>query len=189
MNKELAEATFFNEISFYEVDKDYVDYLYKFDKNVVKHKNGRKYIGIIFIYHNIKYVAPLTSDSNHNKDYLRRHPYKQVTFDIGKYNHQNIGLIRFGNMIPVKDCVLKRVNINLEIKNNTKYGYLLLKQYTSITSAKSKNEMVKLVKRVIKISRNKNHFLHTVKGGICDLDLLTRQAKNYTKNKRADFLS
>lgn len=57
-------------------------------------------------------------------------------------------------MIPVKDCVLKKVNINLEIKNNTKYGYLLLKQYISITSAKSKNEMIKLVKRVIKISKN-----------------------------------
>lgn len=45
-----GDDDFFSEILFYEVDKNYIDYLYQFDKNIVRHKTNRKYIGIIFTY-------------------------------------------------------------------------------------------------------------------------------------------
>lgn len=180
-----GDDDFFSEILFYEVDKNYIDYLYQFDKNIVRHKTNRKYIGIIFTYNDIKYIAPLTSDSGHKKDYLRKPPYNQVTFDIGKNmedpREQKIGLIRFGNMIPVKDCVLRKININLERQNNEKYGYLLLKQYIRLTKPEIKKEMIKLVKRTFKISKNKNHYLHQRKGGICDLELLTKKSQEYAE--------
>lgn len=53
-----------NELNFYEVDDNYVEYISKFDKKVMyskieTRKYKRKYIGILFSIADNYYIAPL----------------------------------------------------------------------------------------------------------------------------------
>ena len=163
-------------IQFYEVDSSYIEYLSQFDSNVVQYKENRKYIGIMILLDDIKYVAPLTSNKNNTKEYLKKAPYRQVTLSLCN-NNQELGFIRFGNMIPVFDHVLTKVDINSQ--QDEKYKYLLLKQYICITSPSCRENIARIVKRVLKIANNNNHYLHTVPGGICDIFKLIDKMEEY----------
>lgn len=165
------------DLDFYNVDPDYVKYLFNFDNHVCLHKNGRPYLGIVFDFNNHDYFAPLTSD-NLNKEYLREDAnYRRITVDIGKNDNQKIGFVRVNNMIPVPKRCYKKMIIN-DIGDDKKYKTLLLKQYRVFITPEFQQEIQIKAKRVYKISLYKNHHLNNK---VCDFQLLEKKC-DYWEN-------
>ena len=49
-------------LTLYYIDSDYINYLREFDNRVPYNKNARRpYIGIVYVYNNNNYFAPLSS--------------------------------------------------------------------------------------------------------------------------------
>lgn len=163
-------------LDFYNVNSDYVEYLFKFDNHVCLHKNERPYLGIVFNFNDYNYFAPLTSDNS--KEYLRKNvDYRRIIIDIGKNDNQKIGFVRINNMIPVPKKCYKKMTIN-GIVNNRKYKNLLLKQYRVFITPKFQEEIKIKAERVYKISSNKNHHLNSK---VCDFQLLEKKCDSWKK--------
>lgn len=170
------------DLDFYNVDPDYIKYLFNYDNHVCLHKNGRPYLGIVFEFNNHDYFAPLTSDNLNNKkgkdskEYLRKDAgYRRITVDIGKKDNQKIGFVRINNMIPVPKKCYKKMIIN-DIVDDRKYKILLLKQYRVFITPEFQQEVQIKTKRVYKISLNKNHHLNNK---VCDFQLLEEKCDSW----------
>lgn len=86
----------------YEVKKEYLEYLSKFDDNV-RRKSDRRYTGILVSDKDVDYCIPLTCQiKNRNK---------KLTFNI-KDKEEIIAQLTINNMIPVTDNVITIVDIS-----------------------------------------------------------------------------
>ena len=120
-------------LNFYTIDDNYIEYLSEFDKHIAYNKNqNRPYIGIVITIDNHYYFAPLFSPKQKHKTYKSNLSFFKI---INPKNKNNLGIIRFSNMIPVP---LECVNL-LDIKNKS-YGYkrLLSEQYSYINKTNNK---------------------------------------------------
>lgn len=160
-------------ISLYEVDDEYIDYLQKFDKNVLSTKadnrnQTRKYIGILLHNKNCMYFAPLSSykpdvyDSMYESKSLKK---------IG-----NMGVLRINNMIPVFDKVIHKVDFSEVL--DEKYRNLLLSEYRIL---KPREREIRTDSRIVYYYRTNNQNsgkkLYKI---CCDFKLLENKMIEYT---------
>lgn len=103
------------------IDKDYCNYLRKYDDKVPYNfdkKQKRPFIGILFSIGKIKYFAPLASPKP-------KHLKMMDTIDFLKIDGGNLGAVNFNNMIPVLTDNITEIDLN---KDNIKYQKLLKSQ-------------------------------------------------------------
>ena len=103
------------------IDKDYCDYLRKYDNKVPYNfakKQNRPFVGVLFNIGKIKYFAPLSSPK---PKHLKMHN----NIDFLKIDKGNLGAINFNNMIPVTSTNVTLLDLN---KQDLKYQKLLNSQ-------------------------------------------------------------
>ncbi len=163
----LVKATIFykkkymtkKKIYFYRINKNYIDYLRNFDKNVRK-KPNRVYIGIVLSLENYNYFVPLSSPKT-------KHQKMKNNIDFLKIDKGNLGVLNFNNMIPVD----KKDLLYIDFSNiqDIKYKNLLINQYRWIDSNK-----IKIFKKAEKLYNKfiKNELIKNVKERCCNFLLL-----------------
>ncbi len=119
-------------IKFYEVSEDYVDYLVPHAPHLFRNKkqgqqNSRKYIGVVLHIGGIDYFAPLSS-------FKDKHKRMNEALDFVKI--KNYSVINLNNMFPVPGGCYSYVDISME--QNPKYKSLLLAEYRFIKSIQEK---------------------------------------------------
>lgn len=157
-----------NRLKFYNIENNYINYLYQFDTKVPYNKNQKRpYIGIVIEVNNIQYFAPLFSPKKVHMKYSDNPTYMKIGKDYG--------IIRFNNMIPVVKDVLNPINFN-DIKDD-KYKNLLIAQnnYIQQNTERIRKVAEKLYKMVT--IDQKEFFV----GLSCDFKLLEEKSKLYTK--------
>lgn len=118
-------------IAFYEIDNDYIEYLYQVDSKVYYHPSYREtikpYVGILVDIGNIKYFIPLTSaKEKHKNQRMRSHDYLMIYDLVDKNSNEKNAIYRdhpnlldkkyhilavldIRKMIPVADGAYKKI--------------------------------------------------------------------------------
>jgi len=158
---------------FYEVDDSYVEYLSKFDLNVMytkieSRKFKRKYIGILFSINEKLYIAPLSS-------YKKKHDNMKESIDFIKIGNKSV--INLNNMFPVEINNISIVNI--EEEKDINYRQLLRNEY-SLCIPKFK----KIVKSAKILYNQVTLYKMPIKNRCCDFKFLEKKCLEFNhKNK------
>lgn len=155
-------------LKFYNIDDQYIEYLYQFDNKVPFNKNSKRpYIGIILEINDITYFAPMFSPKQQHSKYKANATHIKIG--------ENLGMIKLNNMIPVNADNLKYININ-DIKDK-KYRNLLIQQnnFIQLHTEKIRTMAEKLYKFV---TVDKKEFFIQI---CCDFKLLEDKCKCYKK--------
>lgn len=113
--------------SFYCVEPSYCDYLREYDPKVpytMDKKSTRPFIGIVLNINGFDYFAPLTSPKP-------KHLKMKNQIDFLKINNGIWGAINFNNMIPVPQCCLSRISMEIlptDTQDEIAYKNLLMNQ-------------------------------------------------------------
>ena len=153
-------------LKFYDIDKEYINYLKTFDKQVpnIAYSSNNKFVcGIVLEVNNIKYYAPISHKTDKQQTNLQ-------IFDNGK----PISTIKFSFMIPAYNEVLKVKNFKEIAKSDPNYAALLQAEY-SYCSSHIKDIQNKALS-VYKIGCNKNHRLNYT---CCNFKLLENHYLKY----------
>lgn len=151
----------------YDVDLEYRDYLRKYD-NKVSMKEGRRFYGIVITKDNIDYCIPFTSKVKKRNS--------KLTINI-KNKNKLIAQLLINNMIPVKDSVIKKVDVN-----NDKYKEYLQDEIFYLKSKNIIYEILKKVERSFTILDDKNHVDYSFYKNICcEYRLLEEKCRKYKK--------
>ena len=155
-----------NRLKFYNIENKYINYLYQFDNKVPYNKEEKRpYVGIIIEVNGTKYFAPLFSPKIVHKKYSDNPTYMR----IGK----EYGIIRFNNMIPVIESVLKPIKFS-DI-NDKKYRNLLMAQNNFIQQNTEKiREKAEKLYKIVTIDK-KEFFINLS----CNFKLLEEKANLY----------
>ncbi|MBO5478831.1 MAG: type III toxin-antitoxin system ToxN/AbiQ family toxin [Clostridia bacterium] len=161
-----------NKLNFYEVNDEYVEYLSKFDKNIMytkveNRKFKRKYIGILFEIENNYYISPLSS-------YKSKHENMEDALDFIKIGDKAV--INLNNMFPVKLENIKMVEIEKE--PDEKYKELLRNEY-SLCVPKFKQ----IVKNAKTLYRKVVIYKRSIKNRCCNFKLLEEKCQEYSNQK------
>ena len=146
-----------NYINWYSINKKYVNYLKRYDKNVpnVNYIGRLKcFLGIIIAINYVEYFAPLTS-------YKRKFDYMNNDIDFYKIignNGKTYGAININNMIPVQKEEYLEIDFNnldeLRSFNNKRekkqYWKLLQTELSCINERVIINDAKRLYRYVIK---------------------------------------
>ena len=128
-------------LKFYNIDDQYIEYLYQFDKKVPYNKNSKRpYIGIILEINGITYFASMFSPKQQHSKYKANVTHVRIG--------ENLGMIKLNNMIPVNKENLKYIDFK-EIQDK-KYKLLLIQQnnFIQLNTEKIRNMADKLYKFV-----------------------------------------
>lgn len=117
-----------NNISLYEVNEEYIDYLSPYVPHLFHNKKDnqhytRKYIGIILRVNDMDYFAPLSS-------FKDKHKKMKESLDFIKI--KDYAVINLNNMFPIREGEYTYVDISEE--HNVQYRALLLAEYRYIKS-------------------------------------------------------
>ena len=83
-------------LTLYYIDSDYINYLREFDNRVPYNKNARRpYIGIVYVYNNNNYFAPLSSPKP------KHLTMNEKAIDIFKIDHGKLGIVNINNICPI----------------------------------------------------------------------------------------
>lgn len=151
-------------LKFYNVDDEYIEYLYSIDNRVPFNKNNKRpYIWIILEINKFKYFAPMFSPKQQHNKYKTNATYIKIG--------EGLGIIKLNNMIPVNIKNLRYIDFNnIEDK---KYRNLLIQQnnYIQLNTDKIREKANKLYQFVI--NDNKKFFTDIC----CDFKLLEEKCK------------
>ena len=159
---------FNNKIQIYDIDYNYRDYLFKFDKKVnIKHR--RRFSGIIVSMENFNYFIPLTSHPL-RKNGKRRNP--RTTVEIYNESKELIAALLINNMIPVPNGCFNLV----DIPNDRDKDYLN-SEYIYLRKEKIKQQVIKKAENVYNsVVEKKDDFLIEF---CCDFKLLEDKCREY----------
>ncbi|MBK4778725.1 MULTISPECIES: type III toxin-antitoxin system ToxN/AbiQ family toxin [Streptococcus] len=144
-------------IAFYEIDNDYIEYLYQVDSNVYYHPSYRAtikpYVGILVDIGNIKYFIPLTSAKEKHKEQRMQSRDYLMIYDLVDKNsneknaiyrdHPNLldkkyhilAVLDIRKMIPVVEGAYKKIEFKtLELN----YQFLFYKEHEFCKSKQDK---------------------------------------------------
>ena len=166
------------ELLFYTVDKNYINYLSEFENHVSYNKDeighSRPYLGIVLKIKNYQYFVPLYSYKEHYRKYKNNPSFFLV------YDRKNnlLAIIKFSAMIPVPSNI--KVTHVLEYhKQDKKYKDLISSEYRYINS--NKEEIYKRANKMyIAVTKNSKNFLKTI---ACNFKLLEEKSIKYKFNK------
>ena len=149
--KNLCESVIIQmNLSFYNIDINYCEFLRKYDKNVpftTDNKENRPFIGIILKINDITYYAPLTSPKE-------KHLTMNNQIDFIKIDNGKLGAINLNNMIPVNKENIKKINFNLI--TNSQYKELLIDQLNWCNKPKNKDTIINRSSRLYKFLYTNN---------------------------------
>lgn len=153
-------------LKFYDIDKEYINYLKTFDKQVpnITYSSNNKFVcGIVLEVNGIKYYAPISHKTDKQQTNLQ-------IFDNGR----PISTIKFSFMIPAYSEVLKLKNFKEIAKSDPNYAALLQAEYSYCSShiTDIKNKALS----VYRIGCNKNHRLNYT---CCNFKLLEKHYLEY----------
>lgn len=119
-------------LKFYEVNPEYIDYLIPIAPHLFRNKkpgqnNERKYIGVVLNINEFEYFVPLSS-------FKAKHKKMKEGLDFIKI--KNYAVINLNNMFPVPSSERRYVNIS-EVEN-FQYKNLLLSEYRYIKAIQEK---------------------------------------------------
>lgn len=166
-------------LNFYIIDDNYINYLSQFDKHIAYNKSQRRpYIGVVIMVKEHYYFAPLFSPKPKHKTYKDNLTFFKI---INSKTKENLGIIRFSDMIPVpRECVKL-----LDLKNQN-YGYkrLLSNQYTYINIPINRQKILDKSEKLYNIvtTGRKSNMAKFYKDLSCDFTLLEEKCKVYLKN-------
>ncbi len=128
----MKERKILENIRFYEIDAQYIDYLSQYAPHLFRNKkeeqhNSRKYIGIVLHINDMDYFAPLSS-------FKEKHRRMKESLDFIKV--KDYAVINLNNMFPVPENKRKYVDIGAE--KDLKYRSLLLSEYRYIKAIQEK---------------------------------------------------
>lgn len=153
-------------LKFYNIDDEYIEYLYQFDKKVPYNKNSKRpYIGIVLEIKGTKYFAPMFSPKQQHSKYKANATHINID--------NNLGMIKLNNMIPVNEKDLRLIEFN-KIQDR-KYKNLLIQQNNFIQLNTDKiREMANKLYEFVTVEK-KAFFLQIS----CDFKLLEQKLKEY----------
>ena len=160
-------------LKFYNIDEEYITYLYKFDKKVPFNKESKRpYIGITLEIQGITYFAPMFSPKKQHSKYKANATYVKISNDLG--------MIRLNNMIPVNKESLRY--INFQDIQDAKYKNLLIQQnnFIQLNTEKIRNKANKIYNFVTK--DRKEFFVELC----CNFKLLEEKCNQFRKKCRRD---
>lgn len=183
-----------NKIDIVIVDKEYCNYLRKFDKLVpynFANKINRPYIGVLFEVNKCKYFAPLSSPK-------KKHEKMKNTLDFykleNKFYDQNqkvskkqvIGAINFNNMIPLAKGTYNKINLNKICENveERKYLDLLKLDFRCI------NNNIKIISKKAETLYHlyhENKLHNKIKSRCCNFLLLEEKCREYKDSNSKNF--
>ena len=155
-------------LKFYNIDDQYIEYLYQFDKKVPFNKNSKRpYIGIILEINGITYFAPMFSPKQQHSKYKANATHIRIG--------EKLGMIKLNNMIPASKEYLKYINFN-DIQDK-KYKNLLIQQnnFIQLNTEDIRQTAEKLYKFV---TIDKKEFFIKL---CCDFKLLEEKCQYYKK--------
>ena len=155
-----------NVLKFYDIDKDYINFLKTIDKQVpnIEYASNNKFVcGIVLDINNVKYYAPISHKTEKQQTNLQ-------IFDHGI----PISTIRFSFMIPAFDEVLTFKNFKAIAKVDPHYAALLHAEHSYCSSHQDKIRSKALA--VYNIGCNKNHRLNYT---CCDFKELEKHYLEY----------
>lgn len=157
-----------DKIQIYDIDYNYRNYLFKFDKKVnIKHR--RRFSGIIVSVENFNYFIPFTSHPK-RKNGKRRNP--RTTVEIYNESNELIAALLINNMIPVPNGFFNLV----DIPNDRDKDYLN-SEYIFLRKEKTKQQIINKAENVYKmVVEQKDEFLV---GFCCDFKLLEEKCRLY----------
>ncbi len=162
-------------LKFYNIDDEYIKYLYQFDKKVPYNKNNKRpYIGIVLKIKGTKYFAPMFSPKQQHSKYKANATHINID--------NNLGMIKLNNMIPVNEKNLRLIEFN-KIQDK-KYRNLLIQQNNFIQLNTDKiRDMANKLYEFVTVDK-KDFFLQLS----CDFELLEQKLKEYVEveNKKQD---
>lgn len=166
-------------LKFYDIDKDYVDYLQSEERKVrgftrvpnMRYDTNReqKFLcGIVLEINQMAYYVPVTSYKKKQND--------NIIIEIPEDKNPIKGSLRFNYMIPVPKQFVSLKNFN---KEKPQQVLLIKKEYNFVR----KNED-KILKKALstynKVIKGKNHFL--IKNS-CDFKLLEEKCREYIRTQ------
>lgn len=155
-------------LGFYDVDKDYIDYLKKIDHQIpnVSYESNNKFVcGVVFNVNDIQYYAPISHMN-------RKQRTNMPIYSKGKI----ISTIRFSFMFPAFDSVLVRKDFGEIAKANEQYARLLRTEYRFCVS--HQDQIRQRAKQVYDIRCNKDHALNYT---CCDFTKLEKYYLDFNK--------
>ena len=158
-------------LKLYFIDEKYINYLRMFDDKVYYNKNTtRPYVGVVYIFNNHNYFAPLSSPKpKHLK-------MNSNAIDIFKINDGRQGIVNINNMIPTpKECLTEAIPNTL----NPIYRNLLITQTAFLNS--NKKSLLNKVKQ-FQNRYNKNLLPKNILDRCCDYRLLESKCLEYIKS-------
>ena len=157
-------------LNLYTVNKDYCEFLKKYDNRVPivnGEKEGRPFVGILICVNSKNYFAPLTSPK-------RKHLVMKESQDFIKIKNGEVGAINLNNMIPIPASELKIIDINN--LQDSQYKNLLKKQISWCNASRDK-----ITRRAYSLYRNMkyNNITEKLKNRCCDFELLEKACYIY----------
>ena len=153
-------------IRFYDVDKNYINFLRGIDRQIpnLSYEPHDKFVcGIVLEVNGINYYAPISHFNTPQKTNIPIYDKDKV-----------ISTVRFCFMFPAPSEVLKEKNFKAISTTDEKYANLLNTEYEYCKN--HMDDLQKRAKSVYKIGCNKNHYLnHTC----CDFKKLESEYSKY----------
>lgn len=174
----------------YEIDSQYMEYLYKADSKVLIHNSGnhqRKFIAIKVLINGYKYFVPLSSpdkrdyyndQDGHKKVQFTRVPTIKRRFNRNPTVESYLGKLLFNNMILVPEGCYHEFNVFLE--KDLKYKRLLINQVQVLRSFKNQEDILRRAQIVYKLKKRKSSYNY-IKLATVDFELLERNCDEWNK--------
>ena len=170
-----------DKLKWYVVDKEYINYLKKFDnkvENINYSDRFKPYIGIIITINEMNYYVPISSVKE-------KHYRMNEDIDFIKINEDEriFGVLNLNNMIPIDNCSIKNLK------------YREIEEYRKFKNDKEKNLYISLLNMELKLINDKiekiksnalelyNEKINKPNSKVsircCDFKLLEEKCKNY----------
>lgn len=157
-----------NEIKIYAIEKQYIEYLHKFD-NRVSLKENRRFSGIILRVNSIHYLIPLTSRPLRNNGKKRN---SRTTVEIYNEHRELIAALLINNMIPVSESSYSLIDVK-----NEPYKDYLNNEIIYLRNEKVKREITRKVENVFRmVIDEKDEFMTKF---CCDFETLEKKCLEY----------
>lgn len=153
----------------YDIEKEYKDYLRKYDEKVSL-KENRKFYGVLVSNGKVDYYVPFTSK-------VEKRTSSKLTINV-KDKNQVIAKLLLNNMIPVNMENAKLVDVEKEI-----YKDYYNKEISYLHNQKIKDEMIRKINNMYSVLENETAQDYPFfKKLCCDFKLLEEKCKEWRKN-------